>query len=213
VLINYRRHHNEYGIQPSSELRLVKVTPSDIRDYPRQEGDSLYGWGYFGHVSCGILLNAACNLDESRLRALNNLCRSSRSLDGLVDMGLDYGRIPVMVDQSLGQEYGIEPCLSTVLTSAEIQEPSRAHIYDANPCSLTFTLAKSSRIYDCNSGVPSFMGNERLSQALQSARNDCFIDIPEEIRLLILANLPSRDVVNAKIASAAFAYTALCEQF
>ena len=79
--------------------------------------------------------------------------------------------------------------------------------------SLKYTVRGSPRISDrCAARIPSVMTGKGLTWT-QDQRDDCFTDLPEEIRLSILTRLASSDVVNAKIGSVALANTALGTTF
>jgi hypothetical protein len=232
VPVDAKKCRGEYGSAPSSDLRLISVC---LCDSPGMvyAGDYIHpvrrAWGYFGHASCWELFKAVCKPYEIYLDGLNSLCRSSPNILYALDLGIHSGPVPYRYEKKLGHEYGEEPPIDWDRTFEVINQPANAEMYNADPLHIglaqlldqcqaprTRQSQRQQCSMSCSSGIPSFLrgsGLARVQQALENTQKDCFSGLPEELRLMILASLPSPDVLNAKVASISLAYTVLSGPF
>ncbi|KAI9848445.1 MAG: hypothetical protein M1837_000240 [Sclerophora amabilis] len=217
-----RQRYDDPGYDGSSNIELVGMEPmyAEDNDYvplelrdPDSPPIELCSWGFFFHESCWKLLNAACHPREIDARCLNDFCRSCPSYShGVIDWGHGYGGIfevnpdPDDVlpgsEASLGRYKEIERRKDLDYLPDEVY-----HVDPLDSPELEHLLKLTTKeIHDIDAAVKTL-----FSTAI--TREDCFADMPLEIRQTLLLYLRSEDVLNLYLASRTFASTPLPQIF
>lgn len=180
-------------------ITLFKTVFNNGPTIPHSTTEKSYS-GFAFHDACWTLLKAVHEPNDIDIRLLNNLCRSCPIIQGLLNWGHDYsGKVQYMRDLndlSPGQVPLLYPCYTyeSMPDGGELSQAS----YFYNPLEIPgFT-----QILD-----DSFASTRLISQEKREAFTiplhiqDPFTRLPVEILQIILMELPSKDVLNFKLAS------------
>lgn len=215
------QRHDDAGLDPSAvmDLRLFKSSFSDKNEFSWATPQPF--WGFPFHETCWILLAILHKPQEFEAHALHGLFRSLPHVSvGLLSFGHNYGGImkylPKPEEHIPGEEYEIyrrygrrryypqDPKRDPMEYSDPLNIPSLQEIFQQN-------LKGQGEFHEKNNADEPTMTNDTPLRV--SNPTDCFQIFPTEISDCILMLLPSKDVLNVKLASATFAALPLTKTF
>ncbi|KAI9148850.1 hypothetical protein HJFPF1_10892 [Paramyrothecium foliicola] len=178
-------------------INLLRTSFEHLQIFP-VDGDPvimLQAWAFPFHSACWQILSRSSHPEQLDCQALMSLCRSFPSKQGLLNWGHDYGGL-VRSEPMLAP--GEEPSLHR-LTGSITQG---ADPFDIPVIHLAFEQAAN----DSHSHNP-------ILRVARPRDADPFASLPMEILHWILTHLPSRDVVQLKLASRVYGNLVLPNSF
>src|SRR5436190_3299598 len=207
--IDAEASYNDPDLDPSCviDIYLLKTNFSTMSFAPLTAPSPQ--WGFPFHASCWNLLTVAQHPGKVNIQLLNHICRSCPTQFGRLNWGHNFGGL---------MEYGTDPKnllpgedrrlagqLNPQLTSNESFGDS---LFFANP----LDVPHLQQLLDQNL-KPKEVVDQMAHKYSAPDQSDCFPILPLEILQEILLYLPSKDVLNLKLASVVFAPMPLSSVF
>ena len=214
------QRHDDVGLDPSALMDpwLFKSSFNEKNESP------WLTWPLFGgfpfHESCWVLLGILHRPGELDIQALHGLCRSFPVVStGLLSLGHDYGGImlyfPKPEEHVPGEEYWLDRRYTKRYYPQNSKRDPMEYSDPLNIPSLQEIFQQRFRgaggFNEKNDADEAAWTNEAPPKVSNST--DCFQLFPTEIIYNILICLPSKDVLNANLASATFASLPLTKTF
>ncbi|KFZ17463.1 hypothetical protein V501_01698 [Pseudogymnoascus sp. VKM F-4519 (FW-2642)] len=209
------QRHDDVGLDPSAimDLWLFKCSFSKKNEYPWCVPQPF--WGFPFHESCWVLLGILHGPGDLDIQALHGMCRSFPVVSCLLDFVHDYeGTMqyyPDPKDHIPGEECSVSR--SYYKERYYPQDSKRDPMEYSDPLNIPSLHEIFQQTFKKAGGFSK--KNDAGEAAWTSDLNptDCFQLFPTEIIYDILICLPSKDVLNAKLASATFAALPLTNTF
>ncbi|KFY33079.1 hypothetical protein V495_08455 [Pseudogymnoascus sp. VKM F-4514 (FW-929)] len=222
------QRHDDASLDPSAlmDLWLLKCSFSkDMIGVPEAIPQPF--WGFPFHESCWILFGILYGPWELDLQALFGMWRSFPIGSGLLNLGHDYGGImeyyPTPEEHIPGEEYEIQQRYmkqryypqnskrDPMEYTDPLNIPSLQEIFQQSSTGLARGSTTNNTDQTLRANEATSWTNHMLLKGVNST--DCFQLFPTEIICNILIFLSSKDVLNAKLASAMFAAVPLTKTF
>ncbi|KAI9738737.1 MAG: hypothetical protein M1834_008242 [Cirrosporium novae-zelandiae] len=185
---------------------ILSTEPSVYSDEPA------FGFGFPFHDSCWGLLHALYHPGEVDLQLLHDFCRSCPVQEGRLNWGHDYEGLLTYKTKLKNLLPGED---SQLIEQFEFELTPEDQLKGDMYCADPLNVKELQRVIHKSLNPKKPADSQIVPQNINiiSHSPDCFAVLPMEVRQEIMLHLPSKDVLNLKLASKIFAIEPLTNIF